>query len=130
VRLSKIHLKPLYLDSLQIGVGSQTSCKSYQFFEPLIASKLINSGPSDFSSRFKFQVIMEVVKGSKIISQRARAYGVHPITITHWKKEFFGNGPEIFGQKYTDPLRRWTPPRDRVYTQTWRWKDETQEVDG
>jgi transposase-like protein len=54
-----------------------------------------------YTPRFKFQVIMEVVKGSKTIGQIVRAYGVHPITITHWKKEFFEKGPEIFGQKTT-----------------------------
>ncbi len=54
-----------------------------------------------YTPRFKFQVIMEVLKTSKSIGQIARAYGVHPITIHKWKKEFLEKGPEIFGQKTT-----------------------------
>ncbi|MEW6214295.1 MAG: transposase, partial [Nitrospirota bacterium] len=38
-----------------------------------------------YTSRLKFQVVLEVLKGSKNTGQIARMYGVHPITITHWK---------------------------------------------
>jgi len=44
---------------------------------------------------------METIKSSKTIGQIARAYGVHPITIHNWRKEFMEKGPEIFGQKTT-----------------------------
>ncbi len=32
----------------------------------------------------------------KTIEQIGRAYGVHPITIVHWKKEFMERGSEVF----------------------------------
>ncbi len=54
-----------------------------------------------YTAKFKFQVILELLKGSKTIGQIARAYGVHPITISHWKKEFMKEGPELFSQKTT-----------------------------
>jgi transposase len=54
-----------------------------------------------YTSRFKFQVVLEVLMGSKNTGQIAKMYGVHPITITHWKKEFIEKGPEIFGQQNT-----------------------------
>lgn len=54
-----------------------------------------------YTPRFKFQVVMETIKSSKAIGQIARAYGVHPITIHNWRKEFMEKGPEIFGQKTT-----------------------------
>ena len=54
-----------------------------------------------YTPKFKFQVILELLKGSKTIGQIARAYGVHPITISHWKKEFMEKGPELFSQKTT-----------------------------
>jgi len=54
-----------------------------------------------YTPRFKFQVVMETIKSSKTIGQIARAYGVHPITIHNWRKEFMEKGPEIFGQKTT-----------------------------
>ncbi len=54
-----------------------------------------------YTARFKFQVIMEVIQSSKPIGQIARGYGVHPITIHKWKKDFMEKGPELFGQKTT-----------------------------
>ena len=54
-----------------------------------------------YTAKFKFQVILELLKGSKTIGQIARAYCVHPITISHWKKEFMEKGPELFSQKTT-----------------------------
>lgn len=54
-----------------------------------------------YTSKFKFQVILEVLRGTKATGQIARSYGVHPITVTHWKREFMENGSEIFGQQTT-----------------------------
>jgi transposase-like protein len=54
-----------------------------------------------YTPRFKFQVVMETLNSSKTIGQIAKAYGVHPITIHKWKKEFLEKGPELFGQKTT-----------------------------
>ncbi len=54
-----------------------------------------------YTSRFKFQVMLEVLRGSKTIGQIARSYGVHPITVIHWKREFMEKGPEIFSQQTT-----------------------------
>jgi transposase-like protein len=54
-----------------------------------------------YTAKFKFQVILELLKGSKTIGQIARAYGVHPITISHWNREFLEKGPELFSQKTT-----------------------------
>jgi len=54
-----------------------------------------------YTPRFKFQVVMETIRSSKTIGQIAKAYGVHPITIHKWKKDFMEKGPEIFGQKTT-----------------------------
>jgi len=54
-----------------------------------------------YSARFKFQVILEVLKGSKSPGQIARSYGVHPITLSRWMKEFMEKGPELFSQETT-----------------------------
>ena len=50
-----------------------------------------------YTAKFKFQVVMEVLREQKEIGQIARAYGVHPITLGLWKKEFIEHGPEVFG---------------------------------
>ena len=54
-----------------------------------------------YTAKFKFQVILELLKCSKTIGQIARAYSVHPITISYWKKEFMEKGPELFSHKTT-----------------------------
>lgn len=54
-----------------------------------------------YPARLKFQVVMEVVKAEKTVGQITRSYGLHPITILRWKKEFEEKGPEIFSQATT-----------------------------
>lgn len=54
-----------------------------------------------YTARLKFQVVMEILSGAKAIGQIARSYGVHPVTLSHWKKEFIEKGPEIFSQHTT-----------------------------
>ena len=39
-----------------------------------------------YTGKLKFQVVLEVLRGGKTMGQVARIYGVHPITITNWKK--------------------------------------------
>lgn len=54
-----------------------------------------------YTARFKFQVVLEVLKAEKTMGQLAKAYGVHPVTLSHWKGEFLDKGPEVFGQRGT-----------------------------
>lgn len=54
-----------------------------------------------YSPKLKFQVVVEVLQGEKTMGQIAKAYGVHPVTVTHWKSEFLEKGPEVFGQRGT-----------------------------
>lgn len=49
-----------------------------------------------YSPKLKFQVIRELLTTSKNPTQLGRAYGVHPNTISKWKKIFNEKGPEIF----------------------------------
>jgi transposase len=57
-----------------------------------------------YSSSFKFETVMETITGGQSDAEVARARGVHPVTLSHWKKEFYERGPEIFGGG--DELRR------------------------
>ena len=50
-----------------------------------------------YTPRMKFQVVLEVVQGRRSVSEIAKAYGVHPITLGAWRKEFLSNGPGVFG---------------------------------
>lgn len=54
-----------------------------------------------YTAKFKFQVVLEVLKGDKTMGQIAKGYGVHPVTLSHWKNEFLDKGAEVFGQRGT-----------------------------
>ena len=60
-----------------------------------------NKTTKRYTPRFKFQVVMETLKSAKTTGQIAKAYGVHPITIHKWKRDFFEKGPELFSQETT-----------------------------
>ena len=62
----------------------------------------MSSNPAKrFTPRFKFQIVLESLRGEKAVGQLARSYGTHPISIHRWKKEFMEKGPEIFSQETT-----------------------------
>lgn len=52
-----------------------------------------------YSAQFKFQVVMECLQSESSDAEVARVYGVHPITVAKWKKQFQEHGPEVFGGK-------------------------------
>lgn len=53
-----------------------------------------------YSPKVKFQAVVELL-GGKDASQVARAYGIHPTSLGHWRKKFFQSGPEIFSAEST-----------------------------
>lgn len=54
-----------------------------------------------YTPRLKFQVVLEALKGERQLGQIAKAYGIHSITIHHWKKKFLEDGAEIFSKDTT-----------------------------
>ncbi len=46
-------------------------------------------------------MVLEALKaeGRGAEAKIARAYGVHPVTLAKWKRQFLERGPEIFGGK-------------------------------
>ena len=51
-----------------------------------------------YTSKLKFQVVLELLQGEKNLGQVAKSYGIHPNTALAWKQAFLGKGPEVFGQ--------------------------------
>jgi transposase-like protein len=49
-----------------------------------------------FPAKFKFQVVLEVLRGEKTAGQIAKAYKVHPNSLSNWKQQFMEHGPSIF----------------------------------
>jgi transposase-like protein len=50
-----------------------------------------------YSAQFKFTVVLEAFPGKKAEGEIARAYGVHPVTLSRWEKQFLDHGGEVFG---------------------------------
>jgi len=52
-----------------------------------------------YSAEFKARVALEALKGHKTVNELARAYGVHPTQITHWKHQLQKEVPDIFSAR-------------------------------
>lgn len=48
------------------------------------------------SAEFKLKIVLETLKGQRMIKEIASEYEVHPNQITKWKKQFYENGPSLF----------------------------------
>ena len=49
-----------------------------------------------YPPKFKFQIVLELLRGEQSVGQLAKSYGVHPNSILKWKKELLRKGPEVF----------------------------------
>lgn len=54
-----------------------------------------------YTPKFKFQVVLELLTGDKTGAQIAKAYGIHPNTLAIWKQTLLEKGPEVFAQDGT-----------------------------
>lgn len=52
-----------------------------------------------YSATFKFQLVLESYSNEQSDTELARKHGVHPVTLSNWKKEFQQKGPMIFDSK-------------------------------
>ena len=50
----------------------------------------------DYTPKFKFKLVVETLQHDGSDSEIARAYGIHPVTLSKWKARFFDQGSEIF----------------------------------
>ena len=50
-----------------------------------------------YSPKQKFEVVLEALRGERSEGEIARAYGVHPVTFSKWKRRFLERGPGVFG---------------------------------
>ncbi len=67
-----------------------------------------------YSPEFKFRVVMEALRTDKPMAEVARAYDVHPVTLSQWKRHFEEHGAEVFGGK--EEVKQVPPPRTPPYT--------------
>lgn len=49
-----------------------------------------------YSASFKFNVVRESLESDRTDAEIARENGIHPVTLSTWKKKFYSEGPAIF----------------------------------
>ncbi|PSR24391.1 MAG: hypothetical protein C7B46_21095 [Sulfobacillus benefaciens] len=50
------------------------------------------------SATFKSQVVLEMLKEEKTVTQIAAAYGIHPGQLHRWKRQALENFPQLFAE--------------------------------
>jgi len=55
----------------------------------------------NYSPKFKFQLVIETIRGEKTVAQISKSYHIHPSSIHRMRNEFEEKGPEIFSQDTT-----------------------------
>jgi transposase-like protein len=48
------------------------------------------------AASFKAKVAMEAAKQNQTLAELAKAYGVHPVQISHWKKQLLDGAESLF----------------------------------
>jgi putative transposase len=51
-----------------------------------------------YTTAFKIQVVLELLKEEKTVNQLAIKHGVHPTQLRDWKKQVFDGLPNLFEQ--------------------------------
>ena len=54
-----------------------------------------------YSAKFKFRAVLERLEGDKKQVGVARAYDIHPVTLSEWKSEFLEKGSGVSGNNDT-----------------------------
>jgi transposase-like protein len=54
-------------------------------------------GNRTYSPEFKLQVVLEALQSDGTDAEVARAYHIHPVTFSNWKKKLKENGSKAFG---------------------------------
>ncbi len=84
-----------------------------------------NAKPGKFhTGEFKAKVGLETVRGVKTINEIGQEYGVHPVTVRHWKKEIQDQAKNCLrGSRGPKPIAAHSVP-ERLFSEIGRLKVE------
>ena len=51
---------------------------------------------NNYTAEFKTKVVLEILSEIETVNQIAAKYGINPVVIARWKKEFLERAPEVF----------------------------------
>jgi transposase-like protein len=72
------------------------------------------SSRRSFSDKVKFEIVLEVLKGQRAVTEIASQYEVHPTMISRWKKEFLEKGSSVFATGKSEAESDWEDERERL----------------
>lgn len=52
-----------------------------------------------YSPEFKFEVVMEALRGDDLDKEVADKYGVHPVTLSNWKSQLLEEGHQVYARR-------------------------------
>jgi len=52
-----------------------------------------------YTAKFKFNAVVDALQHKGAESEVARQHGVHPVTLSQWKRQFLENGHQVFETK-------------------------------
>ena len=62
----------------------------------IMARRTRGSRSKGYTPKQKFEVVLESLRGERSDGEIARAYGVHPVTFSKWKRRVLEKGPGVF----------------------------------
>lgn len=68
-----------------------------------------------YSAKFKAEVALKALVGATTIADIAAEYGVHPVTVSTWKKEALEGVPDIFDKREAIAVCDCTEQSDALY---------------
>ena len=79
-----------------------------------------------YSPEFKLKVVVEILKGEKTATQLAGEFGVHPVVLSEWKKQFMETGAQIFTRARTTKGITEEKEKSELFEQIGRLKMENE----
>lgn len=52
-----------------------------------------------YTPKFKFGAVLEALRSSTTEGEVARQYGIHPVTLSQWKRHFIEHGHQVFATR-------------------------------
>ena len=55
-----------------------------------------------YSPKFKFSAVLDALRSEATDAEVARQHGIHPVTLSNWKKHFLEHGHEAFAGRESE----------------------------
>lgn len=67
-----------------------------------------------YTAEFKTEVVIRLLREEDTLNAIASEYGISPVMLSRWKKEFLERAPEVFARGATDAEKELEKERDHI----------------